>query len=96
MEFIEAKQILNENGFYLTETKKYTRSLLRHMACEKMAKDITNLSFEEIKELRANKRLEKIGVSFNHDGMQNAALFEDEDGNRYVILARNTNLMYLA
>lgn len=95
MELNEAKQILNETGYYLVESKRYTRAKFKKMAKENKATDITNLSFDAVKELKATKGLTKIGVSFGNYGM-NGGLFEDNEGNLYVVLARNSVLMFLA
>ena len=65
---------------------------LKDMARFGQAEDITTISDEEAKALR-KKGIETIGVSRGTYGM-NGALLRDNEGNKYVITARSSNLFY--
>ena len=56
------------------------------------AEDITTISDEEAKALR-KKGIETIGISRGTYGM-NGALLRDNEGKKYVITARSSNLFY--
>lgn len=88
-------------GDYLPECKeesKKSESLtlkqkeLKDMARFGQAEDITTISDEEAKALR-KKGIETIGVSRGTYGM-NGALLRDNEGKKYVITARSSNLFY--
>ena len=65
---------------------------LKDMARYGEAEDITTISDAEAKELK-NKGIETVGISRGVYGM-NGALLRDNDGNKYVITARSSNLFY--
>lgn len=65
---------------------------LKDMARFGQAEDITTISDEEAKALR-KKGIETIGVSRGTYGM-NGALLRDNEGKKYVITARSSNLFY--
>lgn len=65
---------------------------LKDMARFGQAEDITTISDAEAKELK-KKGIETIGVSRGTYGM-NGALLRDNEGNKYVITARSSNLFY--
>lgn len=88
-------------GDYLPECKeeaKKSESLtlkqkeLKDMARFGQAEDITTISDEEAKALR-KKGIETIGISRGTYGM-NGALLRDNEGKKYVITARSSNLFY--
>ena len=68
----------------------YSQKQLKDMARDGIATDITNWSQEQIMEI---KPLTKIAVSKGTYGM-NGALLKDDNGNLYVITARNSNLFF--
>lgn len=65
---------------------------LKDMARFGQAEDITTISDEEAKALR-KKGIETIGISRGTYGM-NGALLRDNEGKKYVITARSSNLFY--
>ena len=65
---------------------------LKDMARFGQAEDITTISDEEAKALR-KKGIETIGVSRGTYGM-NGALLRDNEGKKYVITSRSSNLFY--
>ena len=65
---------------------------LKNMARYGEATDITTISDAEAKELK-KKGIETVGVSRGVFGM-NGALLRDNEGNKYVITARSSNLFY--
>lgn len=65
---------------------------LKDMARFGQAEDITTISDAEAKELK-KKGIETIGVSRGTYGM-NGALLRDNEGKKYVITARSSNLFY--
>lgn len=71
---------------------KITQRELREMAEYGKATDITRWSTEDIRKLG---HLEKLQLSRGTYGM-NGGLFQDDDGNLYVVTARSTNLFMLA
>ena len=86
-------------GFWsIDEKRKKQESLtlklsdLKRMAKYDEATDITTISDAEAKELKS-KGIELVGVSRGTYGM-NGALLRDNDGKKYVITARSTNLFY--
>ena len=88
-------------GDYLPECKeesKKSESLtlkqkeLKDMARFGQAEDITTISDEEAKALR-KKGIETVGISRGTYGM-NGALLRDNEGKKYVITARSSNLFY--
>ena len=89
-------------GDYLPECKeseaKKSESLtlkqkeLKDMARFGQAEDITTISDAEAKELK-KKGIETVGISRGVYGM-NGALLRDNEGNKYVITARSSNLFY--
>lgn len=94
---------LNKKSFDLDvsenkEESKKSESLtlkqkeLKDMARFGQAEDITTISDEEAKALR-KKGIETIGVSRGTYGM-NGALLRDNEGKKYVITARSSNLFY--
>lgn len=79
------------------EAKKSESLTLKQAELKKMAKygeaeDITTISDEEAKALR-KKGIETIGISRGTYGM-NGALLRDNEGKKYVITARSSNLFY--
>lgn len=68
----------------------YSQKQLKDMARDGIATDITSWSQEQIMEI---KPLTKIAVSKGTYGM-NGALLKDDNGNLYVITARNSNLFF--
>lgn len=74
------------------KAKSLTLKELKDMARSGQAEDITTISDEEAKALR-KKGIETIGVSRGAYGM-NGALLCDNEGKKYVITARNSNLFY--
>lgn len=83
--------------FKTTESKKSESLTLKQKELKDMARfgqaeDITTISDEEAKALR-KKGIETIGISRGTYGM-NGALLRDNEGNRYVITARSSNLFY--
>jgi len=86
-------------GFWsIEEKRKKQESLtlklsdLKRMAKYDEATDITTISDAEAKELKS-KGIELVGISRGTYGM-NGALLRDNDGKKYVITARSTNLFY--
>lgn len=80
-----------------TESKKSESLTLKQKELKDMARfgqaeDITTISDEEAKALR-KKGIETIGVSRGTHGM-NGALLRDNEGKKYVITARSSNLFY--
>jgi hypothetical protein len=73
---------------------KTTLSKLRALVREHFAEDITSVSEDRINELR-RKGLTKVALARGVYGMIGGE-FADDDGNRYVILARNANLFRVA
>jgi len=65
---------------------------LKNMARYGEATDITTISDAEAKELK-KKGIETVGISRGAYGM-NGALLRDNEGNKYVITARSSNLFY--
>lgn len=65
---------------------------LKDMARFGQAEDITTISDEEAKALR-KKGIETVGISRGTYGM-NGALLRDNEGKKYVITARSSNLFY--
>ena len=65
---------------------------LKDMARFGQAEDITTISDAEAKELK-KKGIETVGISRGTYGM-NGALLRDNEGNKYVITARSSNLFY--
>jgi len=65
---------------------------LKDMARYGQAEDITTISDAEAKELK-KKGIETVGISRGVYGM-NGALLRDNEGNKYVITARSSNLFY--
>lgn len=65
---------------------------LKDMARFGQAEDITTISDAEAKELK-KKGIETVGISRGVYGM-NGALLRDNEGNKYVITARSSNLFY--
>lgn len=86
------------NNYEPSEPRKKSESLtlkqkeLKDMARFGQAEDITTISDAEAKELK-KKGIETIGVSRGTYGM-NGALLRDNEGNKYVITARSSNLFY--
>ena len=70
--------------------KKTTKKAIR----ETYAIDITNYSFDQVNELMNAHNLQTIAMSFGVYGM-NGALFEDENGELYKIMARNSTLFQM-
>lgn len=94
---------LNKKSFDLgvsenKEESKKSESLtlkqkeLKDMARFGQAEDITTISDEEAKALR-KKGIETVGISRGTYGM-NGALLRDNEGKKYVITARSSNLFY--
>jgi hypothetical protein len=82
---------------YVPESKKSESLTLKQKELKDMARfgqaeDITTISDEEAKALR-KKGIETIGVSRGTYGM-NGALLRDNEGKKYVITARSSNLFY--
>lgn len=80
-----------------TEAKKSESLTLKQKELKDMARfgqaeDITTISDEEAKALR-KKGIETIGISRGTYGM-NGALLRDNEGKKYVITARSSNLFY--
>jgi hypothetical protein len=73
---------------------KTTLSKLRALVREHFAEDITSVSEDRINELR-RKGLTKVALARGVYGMIGGE-FQTDDGNRYVILARNANLFRVA
>lgn len=83
--------------FKTTESKKSESLTLKQKELKDMARygeaeDITTISDAEAKELK-KKGIETVGVSRGVYGM-NGALLRDNEGNKYVITARSSNLFY--
>lgn len=81
----------------LTEAKKSESLSLKQKELKDMvrygeAEDITTISDAEAKELR-KKGIELVGVSRGTYGM-NGALLRDNEGKKYAITARSSNLFY--
>lgn len=81
----------------LTEAKKSESLTLKQKELKNMARygeatDITTISDAEAKELK-KKGIETVGISRGAYGM-NGALLRDNEGNKYVITARSSNLFY--
>lgn len=86
-----------EAGFVLKESKKSESLTLKQKELKNMARygeatDITTISDAEAKELK-KKGIETVGISRGAYGM-NGALLRDNEGNKYVITARSSNLFY--
>lgn len=83
--------------FKTTESKKSESLTLKQKELKNMARygeatDITTISDAEAKELK-KKGIETVGISRGAYGM-NGALLRDNEGNKYVITARSSNLFY--
>lgn len=83
--------------FKATESKKSESLTLKQKELKDMARfgqaeDITTISDEEAKALR-KKGIETVGISRGTYGM-NGALLRDNEGKKYVITARSSNLFY--
>lgn len=74
--------------------RKTTQKELRSMAREGFAHDITGFDFDQANELHKAHALKIVAISRGVYGM-NGALLEDENGERYVITARNSTLFQL-
>ena len=79
-------------GESLSESLTLKQKELKDMARFGQAEDITTISDEEAKALR-KKGIETIGVSRGTYGM-NGALLRDNEGKKYVITSRSSNLFY--
>lgn len=75
-----------------SESLSLKQKELKDMARYGEAEDITTISDAEAKELR-KKGIELVGVSRGVYGM-NGALLRDNEGKKYVITARSSNLFY--
>ena len=75
------------------ESRSITQRELKRMAADGEAIDITTkVDAAYARELR-KKGISAVGISRGVNGM-NGALLRDNDGNQYVITARNTTLFY--
>lgn len=79
-------------GKSLSESLTLKQKELKNMARYGEATDITTISDAEAKELK-KKGIETVGISRGAYGM-NGALLRDNEGNKYVITARSSNLFY--
>ena len=79
-------------GESLSESLTLKQKELKNMARYGEATDITTISDAEAKELK-KKGIETVGISRGAYGM-NGALLRDNEGNKYVITARSSNLFY--
>ena len=75
-----------------SESLSLKQKELKDMVRYGEAEDITTISDAEAKELR-KKGIELVGVSRGTYGM-NGALLRDNDGKKYAITARSSNLFY--
>lgn len=102
-EALETRWISEDNVEYLpaptdtVESKKSESLTLKQKELKNMARygeatDITTISDAEAKELK-KKGIETVGISRGAYGM-NGALLRDNEGNKYVITARSSNLFY--
>ena len=94
-DFIGTKYIDNSNeskNHKKSESLTLKQKELKDMARFGQAEDITTISDEEAKALR-KKGIETIGISRGTYGM-NGALLRDNEGKKYVITARSSNLFY--
>lgn len=85
------------SGLKSSESKKSESLTLKQKELKDMARygeaeDITTISDAEAKELK-KKGIETVGVSRGTYGM-NGALLRDNEGKKYVITARSSNLFY--
>lgn len=76
----------------VSESLTLKQKELKNMARYGEATDITTISDAEAKELK-KKGIETVGISRGAYGM-NGALLRDNEGNKYVITARSSNLFY--
>lgn len=75
------------------ESRSITQRELKRMAADGEAIDITTeMDTPYARELK-NKGISAVAISRGINGM-NGALLRDNDGNQYVITARNTTLFY--
>ena len=80
------------NDERVSESLTLKQKELKDMARFGQAEDITTISDAEAKELK-KKGIETVGISRGVYGM-NGALLRDNEGNKYVITARSSNLFY--
>lgn len=80
------------NDDRVSESLTLKQKELKDMARYGEAEDITTISDAEAKELK-KKGIETVGISRGVYGM-NGALLRDNEGNKYVITARSSNLFY--
>lgn len=75
--------------------QKFTQKQLRQFTLNNVAVNITNYSFEEVKYLRANHNLKKIGYSLGVYGLNGGLLKDTKTGTLYVITKRTGALFQL-
>lgn len=94
MDFADSRNNVNSSRKPIksSKTRHFTLKEIRDYVRMGMVTDITNWSTEDIQELG---HLEEIGLSMGTYGM-NGGLFQDDNGERYAVLARNANLFMLS
>lgn len=74
--------------------KKITKREIREYIRLGLAHDITSYDFDQAEQLRKAHALDVVAISYGVYGMT-GALFQDENGERYAITARNSTLFQL-
>lgn len=73
---------------------KVNKKYLKDLVINRIAEDITYLSFEKAEELRKKEELQEMGISCGKYGM-NGALFKGKSGKLYAICSRSSTLFQL-
>ena len=70
--------------------RKYTQRELKALAREGYAQDITQYSFEDMRDFLHSRSLDRVGVSRGTYGMNGGLLQDVNTGEQFVITARNS------
>lgn len=75
--------------------KKYTQKELKNLVSLGLAKNITNLSFEDVNAFRKEHNYIQIGYSSGVYGINGTLLEDIETKEKFVVTSRNSTLMQL-
>ena len=72
--------------------RKYTQKELKNLVATGAAANLTNYSFEALRDFLHSHNIEKIGYSSGVYGLNGGLLQDRDNGEMYAITARNTAL----